>query len=102
LQATILEAVYRHQFGVIAGRERLVGIKKFPPAERTLMHADADPAKECYYTLTRDAVEKRPIGDGCVGLTVLDIPYIGGRKLRDMAERIEHHCIIEAPRPCLA
>src|SRR5215471_7630899 len=86
LQRSILDAIHRHHFRIVAGRKNLVGGLDVAIVQRSLDDADPGIAQQLDDALTRNAVEKCAIRRRREHDAVLADEDIGRRKLRDVAE----------------
>src|SRR4026209_1066269 len=102
LKIAVLDAGDGHDLDEISGREDLIRIEEFLPAQGALVHKDADTAEKLQNAVTRDADEESAIGRRFVNLAVLDHHDVGGGDLADMAERIEHDGVVEGTGARLA
>src|SRR5262249_41134767 len=98
LQRSILDAVYRHHFRVVAGRKNLVGSLDVAVAQRGLDDPDPGLAQQLDDSLARNAVEKSAIRGRCEHDAILADKDIGRRKLRDVAEQIKHDTVAKSAR----
>src|SRR5262249_55624908 len=98
LQRSVIDAVDRHDLGVIAGRENLISVLHVVVGQNSFDDVHAGIAQKLDDTLSSDAVEKRSIWRWGEDDTLLSDENVGGGKLGHVSQQIEHNAVSEATR----